>query len=48
MIEIAIALFFITFTLEFFGRRFLSLTLLAAGLLICFGVLAYYFFNKFA
>jgi hypothetical protein len=46
MIEIAIALFFITFTLEFFGRRFLSIALMVAGLLILFGMLAYYYFSN--
>jgi hypothetical protein len=46
MIEIAIALFFITFTLELFGRRVLSLALLVVGLLILFGMLAYYYFSN--
>jgi hypothetical protein len=46
MIEIVIAIFFITFLLELTGRRFVSLVLMVAGLAIYLGVLAYYSINN--
>jgi hypothetical protein len=46
MIEIAIALFFITFLLELVGRRFLSVALMMAGLIVYLGVLVYYSINR--